>query len=395
MRARQWSVATLMLLLLTAPAARAVVVATSNLEVTAVAPGDDPGWNNVALRGSASAVYLGNRWVLTANHVGEGSIRLSDGRVFDMVPGSGAQLTNAGIAAAGSPDLRMFRLADDPGLPTLQIGTVRPPGGTPVTMIGAGRDRANGLDGWQVTGFGADVVWTPAGPPFANFHGYTLLNTATKRWGMNEVSSNRILIDSTTVGFATRFDRPALAFEAQAATGDSGGGVFRQVDGDWTLVGIMIASQLLNNQPAGTVIPGDQTQIADLATYGSQILDVLNRADPPWQNQRNYFDVDGSGVVSPLDYLLIFNELIRAEPHELVGIPATNRQFYDVNGDGTISQLDALRIINALMVGTANPASVSTMASSAHLVPEPSTAAILLGGVLIAVAVRCVRRRAT
>ncbi|MEX2111919.1 MAG: dockerin type I domain-containing protein [Pirellulales bacterium] len=388
--ARQWSVASLTLLWMTAPPARAVVVSASNLAVTAVTPGDDPGWNNVALRGAASAVYLGNRWVLTADHVGAGSIQLSDGRVLDMVPGSGTQLTNAGIAAAGAPDLRMFRLADDPGLPTLQIDTVRPPAGSPVTMIGAGRDRATGLDGWHVTGVGVNTVWTPSGPPLANVHGYSLLDTFTKRWGMNEVASNQILINNTTVGFSTRFDRPGFAFEGQAVTGDSGGGVFRKVDGAWKLVGIMTAQQSLTNQPAGTVVPGNLSQIADLAAYRSQILGLLTRADPAWQNQRNYFDVNGSGFVSPLDYLVIFNELIRANSHALVGSPATTRQYYDVNGDAMVSQLDALRIINALTAGSANPPSVVPLASDTHFIPEPSTGALAFGGLLLAVA-RCLK----
>jgi hypothetical protein len=379
------AVASLILLGSIAPPARAVVVSTSNLPVTAVAPGDDPGWNNVAYRGTASAVYLGNRWVLTANHVGEGSIRLSDGREFIMAAGSGVQLNNSGIAATGSPDLRMFRLADDPGLPTLQIDTVRPPFGTSLYLIGAGRDRATGLDGWEVSGAGAATVWTPSGPPFANVYGYSLLTTSTMRWGMNEVSSNQILINNSTVGFSTRFDRFALSFEGQAVTGDSGGGVFRFVEDQWKLVGIMTAQQLMSNQPAGTTVFGNSSQIADLATYRSQIDALLNRVDPAWQNQRNYFDVNGSGFVSPLDYLVIFNEILRSQPHALVGSPATGQQYYDVNGDSMISQLDALRIINALTVGNANPttASAQAMSSDSVLVPEPATWLLLLSGLIL------------
>jgi hypothetical protein len=375
--------------------ARAVVVSTNNLPVTAVAPGDDPGWNNVAYRGNGSAVYLGNRWVLTANHVGEGSIRLSDGREFIMAAGSGVQLNNTGISATGSPDLRMFRLADDPGLPSLQIDTARPASGTALYMIGAGRDRAGNLDGWQMTGTGAATVWTPSGPPFANVYGYNLASTSTMRWGMNEVSSNQILINNNTVGFSTRFDRFALSFEAQAVTGDSGGGVFRFVDDQWKLVGIMEAQQLMSNQPSATAMFGNSTQIADLATYRSQIMALVNRTDPAWQNQRNYFDVNGSDFVSPLDYLVIFNEILRSQPHSLEGNPATGQQYYDVNGDGMISQLDALRIINALTVGNANPAATPASAlavtNNSVLVPEPATWVLLLVALVGLAAMRGLR----
>lgn len=381
------TIAGLILLAVVARSAQAVVVSTSNLPVTAVAPGDDPGWNNVAYLGNASAVYLGNRWVLTANHVGEGTIRLSDGREFIMAAGSGVQLNNTGISAIGSPDLRMFRLADDPGLPALQIDTVRPPFGTALYMIGAGRDRATGLDGWQVSGTGTATVWTPSGPPFANIYGYSLLSTSTMRWGMNEVSSNQILINNNTVGFSTRFDHFSLPFEAQAVLGDSGGGAFRFVDDQWKLVGIMTAQQLMSNQPGATTVFGNSTQIADLATYRSQILGLVNRVDPAWQNQRNYFDVNGSGFVSPLDYLVIFNEITRSQPHSLEGSPATGQPYYDVNGDGMISQLDALRIMNALTAGNANPAAASASALAATndsvLVPEPATWVLSLGGLVL------------
>ena len=37
------------------------------------APVDDPGWDYVGEFKSGSAIYLGNRWVITANHLGSGS----------------------------------------------------------------------------------------------------------------------------------------------------------------------------------------------------------------------------------------------------------------------------------------------------------------------------------
>jgi hypothetical protein len=166
--------------------------------------------------------------------------------------------------------------------------------------------------------------------------------------------------------------------------------VFRAVDGTLKLVGIVDAIQTLTNQPGGTAVFGDQSMIADLSVYRSQIMDMVTRVDPAWQNQRNYFDVNGSGFVTPLDYLVIFNELNRAQQHDLVGSPATTRQYYDVSGDNFVSQLDALRIINALTADTANPSSAFASDPNVVLAPEPGTGVIVLWGVLLAAAWRCV-----
>ena len=256
-------------------------------------------------------------------------MRFTDGRVFDSVPGSGTQLTNVGVSALGSPDLMMFRLVEDPGLSPLEIGTSSLTAGNSVTMIGAGRDRASGLDAW-VFNSSTGGTWTPTILPRGNVFGYALLSSQTMRWGTNSVNTASMLINSNTRGFSTTFSRQGDSFEGQAVTGDSGGGVFRFVDNQWQLAGIMDAEQLLANQPSDTVVFGDQTQAADLFTYRSQIVDLIARADAAFQNQRNYFDVDGSGAVSSFDALLVINDLLDNGSHELTGAagrePVSGRQ---------------------------------------------------------------------
>ncbi|HXV37507.1 MAG TPA: hypothetical protein VEC18_10175, partial [Myxococcota bacterium] len=54
------------------------------------APADDPGWAHVGTRNNLSVVYLGRRWVLTANHVGVGNVTI-DGQTYSPVPGSAVQ----------------------------------------------------------------------------------------------------------------------------------------------------------------------------------------------------------------------------------------------------------------------------------------------------------------
>ena len=58
------------------------------------APADDPGWANVGVLGIGNGVYLGDRWVLTAAHVGAGEIVLA-GTTYAAEDGSAVQLTNA------------------------------------------------------------------------------------------------------------------------------------------------------------------------------------------------------------------------------------------------------------------------------------------------------------
>ena len=68
-----------------------------------------------------------------------------------------------------------------------------------------------------------------------------------------------------------------------------------------------------------------------------------------WQNASLMRDVDNSSLVTPIDVLLLINNLNSEGSREL---PArsqhTGDPFYDVNGDNFLTPLDALIIINAI-----------------------------------------------
>lgn len=73
----------------------------------------------------------------------------------------------------------------------------------------------------------------------------------------------------------------------------------------------------------------------------------------PWQNNRMPTDVDNDTSTSPLDVLLIVNELNSPQYHtlidaRLVARTDSNLPFFDVDGDGFVSPLDALIVINAI-----------------------------------------------
>jgi hypothetical protein len=242
--------------LLAGPAA-AVIIATGDGTGNTSAPVDDPGFAHVGIRGGLSGVYLGHRWVLTANHVGVGDLVLG-GLTYAAVPGSGHRFANADLSLA---DLLAFKLVQDPGLPPLALATSPPSRNTLATLVGHGRNRGaattwNGIDGW-LWGYGGSL-----------------------RWGTNHVSdSSQLVLD--TQSFAFSFDRitnpPSGEHEAIAATGDSGGGVFVKRSGSWQLAGILFANADYVGQPVGTALYGNLTYAVDISTYQSEILALTSQ----------------------------------------------------------------------------------------------------------------------
>ena len=69
-----------------------------------------------------------------------------------------------------------------------------------------------------------------------------------------------------------------------------------------------------------------------------------------WQNLTNNLDVNNDGFITPLDALIIINDLNSLGPRLLPNppIPPDPVYFIDVNGDGFVTPLDALIIINYL-----------------------------------------------
>jgi len=67
-----------------------------------------------------------------------------------------------------------------------------------------------------------------------------------------------------------------------------------------------------------------------------------------WQNATNRLDVNMSGVVEPLDALIVINYINEHGTGTLESKPANySGPLMDVNGDGSMSPLDALIVINS------------------------------------------------
>jgi len=236
----------------------AVIVATGDGTENTSAPADDPGWANVGQRTTGlTVIYIGNGWVLTADHVGAGSVIL-DGQTYAEVAGSEHRLVNPDTSQA---DLLLFQIQGFPPLPSLPIRASSPAPGTPVTMIGAGLDR------------GAPTSWM-------GIDGFLWGSGSAMRWGTNLVLNNGLTVSlngNVTTCFNTDFTGPSggTAYEAQGAVGDSGGAVFyKGPQGGWGLAGVIVAIADYNGQPADTALYGDLTYAADLSSYRSQIEQI-------------------------------------------------------------------------------------------------------------------------
>jgi hypothetical protein len=247
----------------------AYAIIDANSQSNTSAPPDGSPWGNVGAIGSASGVYVGGGWVLTAWHVGVGSITLS-GTSFSP-DGNFLRLTNSD---GSFTDLILFHLVGDPPLPSIPLASATPAVFSQIDMIGFGY-----ISGSAQTNFGS-------------FTGFYWSAAPVKSWGNNKVDlGGTTTLDigngSVTV-FTTDFTSPGTlgptsqtSDEAQVATGDSGGGAFQLNGSTWQLVGVLDAEEYYVNQTASTAVYGDKTYVADIATYRSEIVAVLSATKVP------------------------------------------------------------------------------------------------------------------
>ncbi|MDP0490834.1 MAG: serine protease [Verrucomicrobiota bacterium JB023] len=207
-------------------------------------PGTGAPWDNVlnVVGTQGSAVYLGGGWVLTANHVFDDNPSATSSSVsysgdeYQADPSYIFELDNpftiTSTGGTANPDLRLYRLEYDLGLPSIDIGNATV--GEDVTMIGFG---------------------------------------GGKSWGNNEITATGINLavnGRDTALFFTTYDSE-IAGEAQGRIGDSGGATYFEVtvgpNQGWYLGGIMVAVGNVGD------IPG--TFHADLSAYESQISSII------------------------------------------------------------------------------------------------------------------------
>ncbi len=241
-----------------AGSAGALVIHDEDDSLSSIDPSKKLGWRFVGSRGSVTAIYVGNGWVLTAGHVATGDVVL-DGVRYASVPDSRIRLTDPDGGAV-SPDLAVFRIHPNPDLGKLEIRKSAPEAGEPVIMIGCGLDR------------GSPFTWR-------GISGFSLTSKRTKRWGTNRIDeAGRVYSTAytSTRGFSTRFDPFDTRHEAQAVNGDSGGAVFTKRDGSWELAGVLFTISTFADQPKESSLYGNFSFAVDLSHYREQILELIS-----------------------------------------------------------------------------------------------------------------------
>jgi len=200
---------------------------------------------------------------MTARHVGVGEIFL-EGEVYVPDFRSRHTLLNANGRPADAIVFQLDPDADLPDLPILPLASVPPLPGEEVLLIGFGRGREKVIE-WHHDGvirFGFE--WSKRG---------------SKRWGTNRIESNQASLvqqKMSTHALTFIFDPPnsenTTRYEAQAATGDSGGALFVQRDGEWLLAGMMISVSVNAATPKNTTTYRGTTFALDISHYHSEIL---------------------------------------------------------------------------------------------------------------------------
>ncbi|MGN6544918.1 MAG: Calx-beta domain-containing protein, partial [Aureliella sp.] len=119
----------------------------------------------------------------------------------------------------------------------------------------------------------------------------------------------------------------------------------------------IIDDLLVEKAESVTFVLSDPTGGATLGDKLSTTLTILDNDYVAnnvltWQNSRNPYDVNDDGFVSPIDALLIINEINVNGPRklELPGVEKTPPPYFDVSGDGYVVALDVLLVINYINV---------------------------------------------
>jgi hypothetical protein len=270
---------------------RAIIVAGGDGTQNTTAPAtNDFGFANVGQVFDTAdgiyigGVYLGNGWMISAYHGvrnGSGGFTFGDvslaGNSYTVDAQSAVRLTSGGSPA----DLVVFHLTGaEPNLPSVSLSAVTPAPASTLAMAGNGRNRATSETHWDVNTLTEPDTWTVTPSP-GDRQGFLYAPGATMRWGNNIRTTDTLLTTDIGFGLTTLFrtsfskDITAVPNEAQAAPGDSGGGVFYFSGLNWELSGIMLAVGSSNGQPAETAVFGNETFIADIATYRSQIVSIV------------------------------------------------------------------------------------------------------------------------
>jgi len=253
--------------------ANAIVFFSQGNDANLTSPGGGLPWDNVVQMRNESGpigtgVYLGNRYVLTAGHVGPlTSVKV--GFVDYLLDSSPA-------IAVGQADMKLVRLASDPGLSGVRLNT-NPSGDAGNSyLVGYGVGRASS----SLLG-SSPVAWGDS-------------TTAIKRWGTNLVDG---AITGVQVGgytsdlLRTQFNSNAGINEAALTIYDSGSALFRQIGSEWYLVGLGAYVQNSGYSLASTQFnskDSDDSYFIRISSY-SNAVNQIGAVAVPEPSSSHYF----------------------------------------------------------------------------------------------------------
>lgn len=277
----------------------------------------DPGWANSGHTAFFfNAVYIGDGWVLSADHTGVSGVNFVEpGTTYQPIPNQSVRLLNpTGVPGLTSQyaDLRMYRVDTDLNLPSLKIASQQLAVNDEMVFVSYGVVRSGVESHYSIDTGTTPDTWTevPSGGTYAGYVSYG----AGKRWGTNRVENDQtvfgasendanitINVNNGTIANVTLYNQGSgNDFESQAVGGDSGSGVFYKRNGQWELSGIVLANYIFDGQsymytgspprPPGVppqdfntsntlAVYGNATAFADLSSYASQIEQIRSAPD--------------------------------------------------------------------------------------------------------------------
>lgn len=225
---------------------------------------------------SGSAIYLGNGYLLSANHVTMNAtysfVSFDGASTFQIDSSFNDGSRTAGKQVAPNVDMAVFKL------------TTIPSGLTAVNLLGAPDElvASSTLVGWG-------VGRNPLTPLESTSVPWGSDSTAAKRWGLNEPkafanitygSGSYEALVAYAGGTGGAFSPGGLGdSEASATLYDSGSGLFQQISGQWYLIGLTTEVDQLNTTLFGNdqvATPhGDASYFVRISTYDSQIMALI------------------------------------------------------------------------------------------------------------------------
>ncbi|MDE0834974.1 MAG: hypothetical protein OSA84_01320 [Akkermansiaceae bacterium] len=213
-----------------------------------------------------SGIYLGNGYVLTANHVGPFTSITFDGSTYYDHDGATPVQVAAGV------DMKILRLTTTPTVGAVSIYTGSSELNNNATIVGwgVGRDPATAVNSTVV--------------PWGN------VATSDKRWGLNVPKATANISHGsgsfsalvTVLGGNSQPNQGLGADEAAVTLNDSGSGMFQFLGGNWHLTGLTTNVETADSSTFGqdrtNFSRGDFNYFARISTYSTQINALVPEA---------------------------------------------------------------------------------------------------------------------